>query len=149
MTGVRRRGEWHDARVVELDWRALLAADGGFRLREPATAGDLARVEAALGVALTAELRALYLVSDGVYAEQGQWFVIWPLADVVERNSVEQVGSEGPARRELIGFGDDGTGAPFCVARGGEAGVHLWSPITQEADQVGATVEDFWRTWTA
>ena len=134
---------------MELDWRGLLAADGHFRLRRPASIDDLAGAEAALGAALTAELRALYLVSDGVYAEQGQWFVIWPLADVAARNSVEQVGWEGPARRELIGFGDDGTGAPFCVARGGGTGVHLWSSITQEADQVGETVEEFWRTWTS
>ena len=132
--------------MIGLDWQGLLA-EGDFRLQGPASADDLARAEAALGVALPAELRALYLLSDGVYAVQGQWFVIWPLADLVERNSAEQVGAEGAGRRELIGFGDDGTGDPFCVPRSGGNGVLLWSPITQEADQVGETGGEFWRTW--
>jgi len=36
---------------------------------------------------------------------------------------------EPASRRGLIGFGDDGTGAVFCVAADGSVGVFVWNPI--------------------
>lgn len=139
---------WHDPVVTGPDWRALLAQDDGFEQQKPVSPDELTRAEASLGTVLPADLRALYLASNGVYHKPGQWFVIWPLADVVERNSDDWVGGESKARRRLIGFGDDGTGHPFCVPRDGSIGVFLWSPIAQDADQLADTISEFWTAWT-
>jgi hypothetical protein len=67
------------------------------------------------------DLRRLYLASDGVFDAPAQWFVIWPIADVVIRNREAWSCEDSPSRRNLVGFGDDGTGAPFCVPRMGAA----------------------------
>ncbi|GIF02452.1 SMI1/KNR4 family protein [Paractinoplanes rishiriensis] len=129
--------------MAEPNWRALLAYED-VELQRPATPDAVERVEAALGTVLPAELRALYLVSDGVYHRSGHWFVIWPLADVLQRNSDGWVGWESSGRRHLIGFGDDGTGDPFCVPRDGGAGVLIWHPIGQEAIRLADTLQGFW-----
>ncbi|GAA4595648.1 hypothetical protein GCM10023107_34830 [Actinoplanes octamycinicus] len=140
---------WHDPVVTEPDWQVLLARIDGFELQKPVAPDELTRAEASLGTALPAALRALYLATDGVYDKLGQWFVIWPLADLVERNSNRRILKESAPRRRLIGFGDDGTGHPFCVPRDGRIGVFLWSPILQEADRLAHTIEEFWAGWTA
>ncbi len=131
------------------DWCVLLPQYDGIELQKPASHDDLERVEESLEVLLPADLRALYLVSDGVYDKSGQWFVIWPLTDVIERNRYAWDGWEGTARRQLVGFGDDGTGDPFCVPHGGETGVFIWHPIDQEAYWLADTLEEFWAGWSA
>lgn len=109
----------------------------------PAAEEDLTRVGAALGATLPTALRDLYLVSDGVWDATGQWFVIWPLADVAECNhAARQV--EGAARKELIGFGDDGTGNPFCVRRAGGDAIYYWGPILKETTRLADDLESFW-----
>ncbi|WIN00123.1 SMI1/KNR4 family protein [Actinoplanes oblitus] len=109
------------------DWGALLPHEEHIKLQRPASHDDLARVETSLKAALPAELRALYLVSNGVFNEAGQWFVVWPLAEVIERNQSSWDGWEKQSvdRRQLLGFGDDGTGDPFCVPRDGSTGVFV------------------------
>ena len=47
--------------------------------------GD-AEAEAELGATFPGEIRSLYLTSDGVFDEPGQWFVIWPVAELISRN---------------------------------------------------------------
>jgi hypothetical protein len=61
----------------------------------------------------------LYLASDGVFDRVGQWCVIWPLSEIVTRNLQAWALEDVPGRQALVGFGDDGTGAPFCVPRDG------------------------------
>jgi hypothetical protein len=134
--------------VAVIDWRQLLSADDGYELRPGATTGEIAAAETALAAAFPEELRQLYLVSNGVFDRPGQWFVIWPLPEVVTRNR-QAWPQEGPARRELLGFGDDGTGAPFCVPRDGGSGVFAWSPIGREATPLASSVTSFWSKWTA
>jgi hypothetical protein len=48
--------------------------------------------------------------------------VIWPLADVVERNRAATEVESGH-RRDWVAFGDDGAGNPFCVDRSGNDAV--------------------------
>ena len=126
----------------------LLSADDGLRLRPSALADDLGACEAELGSPFPQELRSLYLASDGVWDEPGQWFVIWPLAEVVERNRLAH-DVEGPNRREWIGFGDDGTGRQFCVDRQGGNAVYDWSSIDQAATRLAEGVAEFWAAWVA
>lgn len=125
-------------------WRELLQADDRLRLQPPAGADRLDSVERDLGVKLPAQLRQLYDVSDGVYDLLGRWFVIWPLADLVERNGPHWIGWENEVRRTLLGFGDDGTGAPYCIARAGGSVIFKWSPIDQELTPIASTLRDFW-----
>lgn len=105
--------------MPEIDWSALITrGDHGYRLNEPASLAELDGAESALGARLPAGLRELYLVSDGVFDTRGQWFVIWPLSEVVARN-LDAFAGEGASRSEYVGFGDDGTGDPFCTHRQG------------------------------
>src|SRR5690349_19543345 len=110
---LEKRSHWRGTllQVDRTDWTAILSADDGIRLQRGASIDDLHACETALGSPLPSELRRLYLVSDGVWDERGQWFAIWPLADVAQRNGLANE-VEGPARSLWIGFGDDGTGSP-------------------------------------
>jgi fermentation-respiration switch protein FrsA (DUF1100 family) len=135
--------------VAVIDWRQLLGADDGYELRPGATADVVAVAEAALGVVFPDDLREVYLASDGVFDRPGQWFVIWPLSEVVTRNRQAWAQGDSPARRGLVGFGDDGTGAPFCVRRDAGGGVFAWSAIGGEATLLAGTVAGFWSGWVA
>ncbi|WP_196073137.1 SMI1/KNR4 family protein [Nakamurella alba] len=80
----------------------------------------MAAAESELECRLPDELRQLYLASNGVFEKRGEWFVVWPLASVVERNTFDwDLYPDDEERADLVGFGDDGTGAPFCVRRSG------------------------------
>jgi hypothetical protein len=109
---------------------------------------DVSRAEALLGARFPAGLRGLYLVSDGVFDKVGQWFVLWPLGDVLRRNEKAWLG-EDVGRQRLVGFGDDGTGAPFCVPRDGGVGVFTWNLIDGVAYRLADTVEEFWSGWVS
>ncbi len=132
-----------------IDWQQLLGAADGYQLRPGARAAKVASAEAVLDAVFPADLRGLYLASDGVFDAPGQWFVIWPLAEVVTRNPDAWSREGSRVRRSLVGFGDDGTGAPFCVPRDGGGGVFAWSPIVGEAILLADTVTGFWSEWLA
>jgi hypothetical protein len=132
-----------------MEWWQLLSADDGYQLCPGAAAGEIAAVEAALGTVFPAQLQEVYLASNGVFDRPGQWFVIWPLPEVVARNSEAWSLTNSQARLGLVGFGDDGTGAPFCVPRDGGAGVFAWSPIDGEATPLADTVAGFLSGWVA
>jgi hypothetical protein len=133
--------------LLVIDWRAALSDDDGNELQSAASEAEVDRLEGLLAVVLPAELRALYLATDGVFDKPGQWFVIWPLADVVTRNRLAWAEAR-TARRELVGFGDDGTGAPFCVPRDGSDGVLIWNPLDAQAHWLADTVAQFWVGWS-
>jgi SMI1/KNR4 family protein SUKH-1 len=134
--------------VTKVDWRASLAADDGVRVRPGCTADDIKRCEDALETSVPGALRALYLLSDGLWDEPGQWFVIWPLGELVERNRMAwQV--EGAQRKAWVGFGDDGTGNPFCFARSEGEAVYHWSPTDQESTWLAGDAAAFWAAWTS
>ena len=90
------------------------------------------------------ELRQLYLQSDGIWDQAGQWFVIWPLRELQERNAVlaeDNVWSE----TDLVAFGDDGTGNPYCFGRGSGPSVYYWSHIDARATFLAPNMSAFWR----
>lgn len=130
-------------------WRQVLGADDGLELHPGATADEIAAAEAALGAVFPDDLREVYLATDGVFDRPGQWFVIWPLPEVVARNCRAWSWEDSSARRGLVGFGDDGTGAPFCVRRDGSGGVFAWSAIVGEATLLAGTMAGFWSGWMA
>jgi hypothetical protein len=130
-----------------LDWTTVLGAYDGCWMRAPAGAAAINAGESALGLTFPGDLRALYLASDGVFDEPGQWFVIWPLAEVVARNQAAWAG-ECATRRRLLAFGDDGTGAPFCLPADGEPEVFFWDPILNEATHLAHDLRSFWVAWT-
>jgi hypothetical protein len=140
---------WQSSPVALVDWRRVLRPDDGYELWPGAGAGQIAAAEAALEAAFPDDLRQLYLTSNGVLDTPGQWFVIWPIADVVTRNRDAWLLEGSPARRSLVGFGDDGTGAPFCVPRDGSSGVYAWSAIDNEATWLAETAAGFWPQWAA
>jgi cell wall assembly regulator SMI1 len=124
----------------------VLGKDDGSELRPAVSDSEVRRAESLLTAVFPADLRGLYLVSDGVFDKPGQWFVVWPLAEVIERNQAAWAQADA-ARRQLLGFGDDGTGAPFCVPRDGGIGVFTWSTIDGQASRLADTVAQFWSGW--
>ena len=128
------------------DWKAVVRAADGYRTREPAQRSALDQAEVALQVVLPDTLRDLYLATDGVFDEPGQWFVIWPIVELVTRNA-DAYAVEGNRRRALVGFGDDGTGSPFCVRSDGSDEVASWSAIDQQATHLADDLVSFWIGW--
>ncbi len=74
--------------------------------------------------------------------------MVWPLGEPVTRNQRAWAG-ESAARQELVGFGDDATGAPFCVPRDGDVGVFVWGPVEEQTSWLANTVEQFWSGWSS
>lgn len=127
-------------------WSAVLGAADGCRLCAPATPSRLGDAEAELGVTCPGEFRSLYLTSDGVFDEPGQWFVIWPVAELVSRKQAAWA-TGSSTRRGLLAFGDDGTGAPFCISPGEGPDVFFWDPISDEATYLAPSRTSFWNLW--
>jgi hypothetical protein len=68
------------------EWRQLLAsADPEVQFRDPAPDAELAKTEAALGVRLPADLRALLQASNGVTDRYGA-DLVWPATRLVHSN---------------------------------------------------------------
>jgi hypothetical protein len=128
------------------EWRRLLASIDGLELQLPVDPAHIANAERRLGLALPREVRELYLATDGVYDGPGQWFVMWRLDDLVTRN-LAAWRSEGAPRRELLGFGDDGTGAALCVPLDGRTTVRHWSTIDQDSSAIARGLREFWTGW--
>jgi hypothetical protein len=129
--------------MILTDWQILLTGAHGYEVQPAAAAHDIA----AFPGGLPPQLAALYLVSDGVWARDGHWFVVWPVADLFPRNDHEW-NSLGHGRRELLAFGDDGTGGRFCVPRDGGLGVFLFNPLNPAPLWLANDVGDFWLGWT-
>ncbi|MGW4929140.1 SMI1/KNR4 family protein [Agromyces sp. NPDC004153] len=107
--------------------------------RPAATDAEVNAAEVELATRFPIQLRQLFMQTDGVWDRSGRWFVIWPLVDLVERNS-------GTAEeRAAIAFGDDGTGNPFCVHRDGT--VSYWSEIDAEHTFLSPDLTSFWTAW--
>jgi hypothetical protein len=134
--------------VSEPDWTAVLRRDDGYRIQSPASASAVADVESAFTVIFPDSLRALYLTSDGLFDELGQWFVIWPLAQVRTVNQ-ESWAFECGLRPGMLAFGDDGTGAPFCIPADGLPGVFTWSAMGCSATRLADDVLSFRGAWTS
>ena len=112
-----------------------------FELGQPASDASIADAEARLGTRLPDALAPMYRANDGVYDQAGQWWVIWPLAQVVEA-IVWLTGRDGYPDR-WIAFGDDGAGDPFCFQRdnGSITCLHMIEQVHQE---LAPSLTDFW-----
>jgi hypothetical protein len=135
--------------VAETGWRQLLSVDDAYELCPGAAVGEVTAAGPALAAVLPADLRQICLVGNGVFDRSRQWFVIWPLPGAVTRNRWAWRQGGSLARRELTGFGDDGTGAPFGVPRDGGSSVFAWSAIEGKATLLARSVADFWSGWAA
>jgi hypothetical protein len=133
--------------MILVDWRGLLRATDGYQAQPAVSSESLAAYERWLTVHLPLDVKKLYLTSDGVLEQNGQRFVLWPLAESIRRNEREWEAG-GSARRELLAIGDDGTGARICVPRDGSSGVFLWDPLTATPHWLANDLGDFWIGWT-
>ncbi|MGZ6772777.1 MAG: SMI1/KNR4 family protein [Mycobacteriaceae bacterium] len=107
---------------------------------------EVASAESLLSVRFPERLRELYVESDGRFSESGQWWVVWPLERLVEDN--QRAWSDLTLSRQLLAFGDDGTGAPFCVALNSDAGEVLrWNWLDQDVEVNEGDMAQFLRVW--
>src|SRR5215475_6313367 len=111
-----------------------------------ATPKEVQQAEARVSAQLPDDLRQLYLTSDGVWDIAGQWFVVWPLAQPVDANAVLAEDNEW-SEADLVAFGDDGTGNPFCFMRSAP-GIYFWSHNDAEATLLAPDLQTFWDGWT-
>jgi SMI1/KNR4 family protein SUKH-1 len=112
-----------------------------YRAAPPVPATKFVEVEAALGTLLPNPLVSLYRANDGVFDLHGQWWLIWPVARMVEAKAW-LTEFDGYLDR-WIPFGDDGTGDPFCFHREDEAITRL-SMIDGTHEPFAHGLADFW-----
>lgn len=112
-----------------------------YRWAGPASATKLIEVETELGSLLPDPLVALYRANDGLFDRDGQWWVIWPLAQMVEAKAW-LAGFDGYLER-WVPFGDDGTGDPFCFHRADQVITRL-SMIDGIHETFADGLADFW-----
>jgi hypothetical protein len=112
-----------------------------FERGPPASAAMIDETADRLGTQLPDALASMYRATDGVYELAGQWWVIWPLAQMVESSAWLQ-GADGYPDR-WIAFGDNGAGEPFCLQRD-DGSVTCLHPIGQEHQKLASSLADFW-----
>jgi hypothetical protein len=110
-------------------------------LASPADATKLIEVGTALGSLLPDLLVALYRANDGLFDRDGQWWVIWPLAQMVEAKAW-LARFDGYLER-WVPLGDDGTGDPFCFHRADQVITRL-STIDGIHETFAHGLADFW-----
>lgn len=114
-----------------------------------AAACDPAELDAAerrLRIRLPHALRALYGNGDGRFDKDGQWWVVWPLNQLV--SETETYWREDWMDRSLVAFGDDGTGDPFCMHHDGSSdAIARWSMIEREVFENYQSMTDFTIAW--
>jgi cell wall assembly regulator SMI1 len=127
-------------------WRQERRASG-VAAGEPCSPDRIAHAEATLGRSLPTDLVTLYRAGDGFFDESGQWHVIWPLHRVVDENS--QAWADGRLRHDLLAFGDDGTGAPFCalLTETATANIVRWSWIDHDIEGDEQSFRAFVANW--
>ncbi|MEJ1196982.1 MULTISPECIES: SMI1/KNR4 family protein [unclassified Streptomyces] len=131
-------------------WREIIAEFPSAEPRQPAAPQKIERIEAALGLALPAELRSLLLESDGVLDEYGTE-VIWSAERVLDDNVVfrsdEQYRSLYMPFDPLVFFGDNGGGDQFAfVCRPSRKEVFVWDHETDSRNLVAPTLESYVRS---
>lgn len=67
-------------------WNETLRLDDRYELRADVSSAELSETESILEAAFPQDLRELYLFTDGIFDPAGQWFILWPLVEVVARN---------------------------------------------------------------
>lgn len=102
-------------------------------------------VERELGVTLPDVLRSVYRAGDGRFNNEGEWWVVWRLDQLVSENRGTR---ERGLPDTLIAFGDDGTGAPFCIRTGSRSSeVVRWNWIDSAVERSEGSMDDFLAAW--
>jgi hypothetical protein len=110
--------------------------------------GAVTTAETRLGVTFPPAIKALYADSDGRWRQDGQWWVVWPLDRVIADNDVAW--REDRLPRDLLAFGDDGTGNPFCVRLSDDGDrVLRWSWIDADVETDEGDMDRFLSEWLA
>lgn len=125
-------------------WISALLAHGHVP-GAPCADADLLGLAKSLGGEVPQDLRTLYRLGNGVFDEPGQWWIIWPIDRVAEVCSSRWAEDSLPV--DLIAFGDDGTGNPFCINRVEPSNVVRWSWIDGAVDTDEGTFADFVGRW--
>jgi hypothetical protein len=107
----------------------------------PAAAATLAEIEAALGAPLPDELVSLYRATNGVFNTFGQWWVVWPLEQMVEAK--QWMINYAGYLEQWVPFGDDGAGNPFCFHRADKA-ITCLGMIEGTHEPVAHGLAEFW-----
>jgi hypothetical protein len=99
---------WHDL-------ASSLFADA--RFEPPATPADVDEAEKQLNVKLPAELRSLYLETNGIKANYGS-SIVWPVAEMVAQNAIFRESADFAELYMpfdcLLFFGTEGNGDQFA-----------------------------------
>lgn len=103
-------------------------------------------LRAGLGPAVPERVQRLFDASDGRYSTDGQWWVVWPAAEVIMRN--RELWLQGALPHELLAIGDDGTGNPFCVPLDGRDEVLRWNWLDGAVERSEGTLNAFLADWT-
>jgi hypothetical protein len=94
---------------------------------------------------MPAHLQALYRAGDGRFDPTGSWWVIWPLARTVTESG--DAWRRGTLNADLLAFGDDGTGNPFCLPVDGRDDVVRWSWIDGAVERSEGSFTEFLGRW--
>lgn len=97
--------------------------------------------ECLLGVKFPAELRSLYLISDGVYETTSGLWIAWPLCVLLHENTRRRQAGALPA--DLIAFGDDSNGEALCIEPGHQD-IICWHPVGRRKQAVAPDLMTFW-----
>lgn len=112
----------------------------------PCTAQALDAAEVELGARLPDGLRVLYNQGDGRLRMDGEWWVVWPLERLVSENRAAWGDRRLPTN--VLAFGDDGTGNPFCVFLGEVTDeVVRWSWIDGDVETTQGPMTAFLKRW--
>lgn len=109
--------------------------------------GAVVNAEESLGFTLPFDLRGLLTHSNGLFDEAGQWYFVWPLERIVGNNLALRDQTESSFPVDLVAFGDNGTGDPFCIAMSSQERVCWWSPIDARVQMLADDLESFIVGW--
>ncbi len=100
-----------------------------------------------LGLSLPSDIRGLLRSSNGLFDSEGQWYFVWPLERIVAENFALRAGEDSSFPAGLVGFGDDGTGASFCIATSEDQQIYWWSPIDTQVRMLADNLDSFVVRW--
>lgn len=107
----------------------------------PLSVEDFAQAEESLGTLLPDPLVRMYRGNNGVFNEHGQWWTVWPVAQMLEART--WLSGFSGYLDEWIPFGDDGTGDPYCFHRADDSITRL-SMIDGAHEPFAHGLADFW-----
>jgi hypothetical protein len=102
-----------------------------------------------LGIVLPRELREFLAATNGLYDSYARHAYGWPVQRIVSENVAAWNDDEMALHRDLLAFGDDGTGDWFCVpvTSSPHSEVLHWGWIGHERRTIAQSLQEFWAGW--